>query len=365
MAVETIFTLDARDNIILEVVKSLFNLDKSQIYTEINSALEYLISILKNKGINYQELKSALVPSEKKEIALVFDTSQIESYWYGLSVMSAILPLFHKKSSHSVLVGDYIGKNYMAKKLYLEFFKNITTFKQIDYSHHSQYYIVYINNLSNNMVKRLNNGLLNFSPYVGYFDLTYSSFIKTYISTILVRLFIKSGMIIIQGHEDDVDNNKDINVSGYPFEEYGYTCKSIQSMYYSLFLSYKIERQVFDGFESDTIFALNSITENVFDITDFRLLVEEKKLTHLLNEKRVSLKRAGIMDMTTKEVEQFIKEKIKSNYIYNLTYNKDYGTLKFNIIIETIRTDNNNPFKLTVALEYIPFDKTLRLITMF
>jgi len=38
MAIETIFTLDARDNIFLEVMKSQFNLDENQIYTEINSA---------------------------------------------------------------------------------------------------------------------------------------------------------------------------------------------------------------------------------------------------------------------------------------------------------------------------------------
>lgn len=365
MAIETIFTIDARDNILLEVMKLHFNLDDGQIYTEINSALQNLISILKNKGINYQDIKSALIPSEKKEIALVFDTKQIESAWYGLPVMSSILPLLDKNSSHSVLVGDYIGNNEMTKRLHAEFFENINTLKEIDYSHHSQFYIVYINNLSDKMVKTLNNGLLNFTPYVGYFDLTYSSFIKTYISTILVRLFLKSKRIIIQGHEDDVENNEDINMSGYPFEKFGYTCKSIQSMYYGLFLSYKIERQVFDGFESDTTFSLNSITENVFDITDFKLLVEERKLSHLLNAKRVSLERAGIANLTTNEVERLIKEKINGNYLYNLSFNKDHGTLKFNIIIETKRSDNNNPFKLTVALEYKPFDKTLRLITMF
>jgi len=310
-------------------------------------------------------LKSALIPSEKKEIALVFDTKQIESAWYGLPVMSSILPLLDKNSSHSVLVGDFIGNNEMAERLHIEFFENIKTLKEINYLHHSQFYIVYINNLSDKMVETFNNGLLNFTPYVGYFDLTYSSFIKTYISTILIRLFLKSKRVILQGHEDDVENDENINMSGYPFEKFGYTCKSVQSLYYDLFLSYKIERQVYEGFESDTTFALNSITENVFDITDFKLLVEESKLTHLLNAKRINLERAGIANLTTKEVERLIKEKINRNYIYNLSINKDHGTLKFNIIIETKRIDNKNPFKLTVALEYKPFDRTLRLITMF
>lgn len=365
MAIESIFTLDARDNILLEFIKSYFSMDDKQINSEINNTLQYVISILKRKGINYQELKSALVPSEKNEIALIFDTKQIESSWYGLPVMSAVLPLFDKNSSHSVLVGDYIGKNDMIRRLHSEFFENIKTLKQINYQHHSQFYIVYINNMSNKMVETFNNRLNSFTPYVGYFDLTYSSFLKTYMSTILVRLFLKSRKIIIQGHEDDVENDNDINMSGYPFNEFGYTCKSIQSMYYDLFLSYKIERQVFDGFESDTTFALNSITENVFDINNFNLHVEESKMKHLLSVKRDNFERTGIANLTTREVEKLIKDKINSNYLYNLTFNKDHGTLKFNIIIETKRTDNNNPYKLTVALEYKPFNRTLRLITMF
>lgn len=365
MTTETIFTLDARDNIYLDVVKNMFNLDESRIYTEINSVFDDCVSILNKKQITYQDLKSALIPSDKNEIAFVFDSLQIKNAWYGLPVMSAILPLLDKNSSNSVLVGDYIGENHMAGRLHATFFENIKSVRKIDYQHHSQFYIVYINNLSDKMVETLNHGLKPFKPYVGYFDLTYSSFIKTYISTILVRLFIKNKMTIIQRHEDDRSNDENINISGYPFEENGYTCKSIQSIYYSLFLSYKIERQVFDGFQSDTTFSINAITDNVFDITDFKLLVEEKKLPYLLKEKADNMERAGIANLTIKEIELLIKEKISSNYIYNLTFLKAHKTLKFNILIETTRTDSNKPFKLTVGLEYKPTEKTLRLITMF
>jgi len=69
MATETIFTLDARDNIYLDVVKDMFNLDESRIYTEINGTFDNCISILNKKKINYQDLKSALVPSDRNEIA--------------------------------------------------------------------------------------------------------------------------------------------------------------------------------------------------------------------------------------------------------------------------------------------------------
>ena len=144
MEIGTIYTIDARDNILLEVMKSHLGLDENRIYIEINNSLKYLISVLKNKGINYKDLKSALVPSEKKEIAFVFDTNKIESDWYGLPVMSSIIPLLEENSSLSILVGDYIGSNKIAKRLYSEFIENINTTKEVDYSHHSQFYIVYL-----------------------------------------------------------------------------------------------------------------------------------------------------------------------------------------------------------------------------
>ncbi|HWY37546.1 MAG TPA: hypothetical protein VNY73_03235 [Bacteroidia bacterium] len=366
MMTETIFTLDARDNIYLDVAKDYFKLDENTLYNEINGLLKDLIITLSSKKIKYQDLKTALIPSNgRNEIAFVFDTLQIESSWYGLPVFKAFFPLLDKQSSNSVLVGDYIGDDKITAKLRSAFFENIKSDRKINYQHHSQYYIVYINNLSDKMLETINNGLKSFNPYIGYFDLTYSSFIKTYLSTILVRLFLKHKTIILQEHEDDFGNDKDSNISGYPFEDYGYTCRSVQSTHYSLFLSYKIERQVFKGFESDTTFSINAITKNVFDITDFNLLVEEKKFAHLLKAKAESLERAGVANLTLEQVESLIKEKINSNYLYNLTYLKSYDTLKFDILIETTRVDNNEPFKLTVALEYKPTDKILRLITMF
>jgi hypothetical protein len=366
MTVKTIFTLDARDNIFLDVIKNRYNLDHSIIYSVINDSFKKCISILEQKNINYQDLKNSLVPrSDRNEIAFVFDRNRIDSSSYGFNVFSKLIPLFSKESCNSVLCGDYIGDNKRKDKLKFSFYEHIKSDKQINYINHNQFYIVYINNLSDKMVATFNDGLKQFNPYVGYFDLTYSSFLKTYLSTILVRLFIKSKTIIIAGHEDDRNNEEDVNVSKYPFEKNGFKCKSIQSMYYSLFLSYKIERKVYEGFESDTNFAINAISENVLDISDFTILVKEDKLRYILNEKADNLERAGITNLTLDELEIIIKAKIRSNYIYNLSFLKQSGTLKFNILIETKRTDTNKLMKLVVALEYMPMDKILRLITMF
>jgi len=80
---------------------------------------------------------------------------------------------------------------------------------------------------------------------------------------------------------DDIENTEDVNMVGYPFDEHGYTCKSLQSMYNDLFLHYKIERGVYRGFESDTLFSLNSISSTVVGLGECEVEVEEAKLQYL------------------------------------------------------------------------------------
>lgn len=362
----TIYTLDARDNFILEFTKEYFSLSDEIMHKEIVNSFIECLNILKEKKINYSDLKSALSPSiDKREIALVFDTSKIESSRYGLFIFDKIIELFDKKSKHSVLVGDFVGNTDMQNRLRQEFLAEIIPARKFEYKHSTQFYVVYINNLTDYMFIRFCNELKKFDPYVGYFDISNKSFIKDYLSTILVKLLIKSEKNIIQAHEDDRENSENINMSGYSFEKNGYKCKSLQSNYFDLFLSYKIERDVCEGFESDITLSLNAISSTVFDIKNFTIVIDEAKIQYLLKEHAGRIKKAGIINLTRDELENFIKQKIKNNYIYNLMYSKEHNTTKFNIIIEVKAEDTNEIVKLLVALKYIPNEKILKLITMY
>lgn len=364
MSVKTIFTLNARDNVFLDVMKDYLNLNEDQIYSEIEYLFDELGLILESKNINYQDLKKGLIPSlDRKEVAFVFDTNRIKSGSYGADVFEHLLPAFSNTGSHSVLCGDYIGDDELKETLYEEFRNRLLTNCEIDYRHHSQFYIVYINNLSEKMLESFSEKLDDYAGYVGYFDLTVTSFLKSYLSTILVNSFLISKNQVISAHEDDRDNKEDLNMYGYSFEENGFNVRSIQSMYFMLFLSYKIERGVIAGFESDTSFSLNAIGSDVMDIYDFELQVEEKKLGYLKSEKGGSLKKADLSEVTVQELEELIKLKLKDNYIYNLTFIKEHNTLKFNIMLDV--TARDGIIRLNAALEYLPSEKVLRLITMF
>lgn len=75
--------------------------------------------ILAVKGIDYLALKTALVPStHRREVALVFDTSKIESASYGQGIHRRVLSLLAPSSSHSVLCGDCTGSNELQDSIY-------------------------------------------------------------------------------------------------------------------------------------------------------------------------------------------------------------------------------------------------------
>jgi len=361
-----IFTIDARDNFFLDVVKETFNLTTPQIFQEINTSFNELIKALNLRNIKYENLKTALIPNQdRKEIALVFDSSKIKSTWYGYEVFKKIIPLFNIKSNHSILSGDLIGSSQHQIKLRELFYNNIKFTNECDFLYSNQFFLVYVNNVSDEMLSTFDFKLAEYEPYVGYLDLTFASKLKTYISTILVKSFIKHKNVILMPNEEDSDEEEDINIYGYPFEENNYLCKNINSLLYELFLSYKIEREVFGADENDFAFSINAVSKLVHPIDDFTLEIEDKKMQYILNNKKGKLKKADLINLERKDLELLISSKLKSNYIYNMVFLEEHNTIKFNIVIEFIASDTLEVVKMLVALEYLPELKVLRLITMF
>ena len=363
---DTIYTLNARGNCLLEVMTDYLKLSNEDIRGEINVQFQSLLRVLNSKSIKYTDLRSCLTPSiKKKEIILVFDSSQITNAWYGNEVFKKILPLLDYETSHSFLCGDYLSNGLSQDRLKQEMFTNIKGRNPSKFSHSSQYYFVYINNLTDNLLNKIDNGLKQFKPYVGYIDITFSCFMKQHVSFYLVNEFIKHKEIVICGHEDDRDNHDDINMSGYPFEENKYNCCSLQGSLFDIFLSYKIERPVFEGFERDINFAINSVSNNVLDIGDLNVEIADEKLKYLKENKSGIMKKADFINFERKDIESLIQEKIRGNYLYDMTYLKDHKTIKFNLIIEKKVNNIISPIiRLRVTLEYIPDKETLRLITM-
>ncbi len=365
--IKLIYTLDARDNVLLKVIRDHFDMSNVDIQNQVQSMRQALESELRSKGIDYNDLRSVLVPNqERKEVVFVFDRLQINSSWYGYDVFEKLIPLFGRDTKHSILSGDYldvfIRDQESLKQIMLQ---QMSLKKEINFVRSNQFYVVYINNISQGEIERMNKSLSDWEPYVGYADMTYSSNFKHLLSGMLVNTFIKYNTIIIQGSEDDTPITEDQNKSGYPFEDFKFECKTINSDLYDLFLSYKIERPATLNFieNEDISFSLNSISLNPLPLDDFVIDVKEAKVEYLKNNKGDSLQRSGLKDITADQLSEHIKSKVNQNYIYNMDYRQEHNVALFNIILEFI--SEGKPSRLTASLEYIPNSKTLRLITLF
>ncbi len=365
MSNKTIFTLESRENFYLEVMKENFKLTDKQMYDVIQQAFDHFKENLHSKKkIEYKDLRNVLTPNiNKKEIALVFDSSKIKSAWYGYDVFEKVIPIFDKKTKHSILAGDLIvDQNFHYWKEL--FFEELKSEKNTDFLNINDCYIIYINNLSKTLFTKFHNQLNNYEPYVGFLNTTSQTNLKTMLSFILCKIAIVKDKEVILPYEDE-DWETDENTQGLPFDKNNFSIKSIPSLYYDLFLSYKIEREDLKGYSLDTRIALNAITPIVTDLENLNIEIEKSKFHYLLTQKGGKLKKAQLENYTIKDFEKLIKEKIKDNYIYEMSELKEFNVIKFNVVVELEVQYSKEKVKCQVTLHYQPKESKLKLITFF
>lgn len=361
-AMHPIHTVNSRSNVMLEVLRDHYEIAESRMKNEIQQMHSELIEILAAKKIDYTGLRSALVPSmDKDEAIFLFDSSVIDSGTYGREIFSRILPRLDPRTTQSILVGDLLGDDQ--RLIYEILRESMVLVRSFTFKHSTLILGVYINNLSSAVKDRINNELVSYAPYLGYIPTTFQSRAKIYASTTMAGFLLKKGKTLIMAHEDDRSNAENINITPYNLEQHGYKIASLQSYYFSVFLSYKIERPVFDLDTTDIEIALNSISSNVQSFDEFCVILDEAKHGYLINKKLGKMKKAGLADADRTQIERLIKEKVSSSYIYNLVYLEEHDVMKFNIILE-LEHEEGYPTRMTAALEYMPNHKSLRVITL-
>lgn len=362
ITVSPIFTLNSRGYIMLEVLRDHYGLIGAKMKNEIQTLYGQLLDVLKAKRIDYNELRAGLVPiMDKHEALFIFDSQKTGSNNYGRDIFNQLLPLLDPRTTQSILVGDLISED---QPLIFDILKNYMTFvRPSTFLHSTLLFGVYINNLSASALARIDTSLVKYQAYLGHIPMTFMSPAKIYASTTMAGFLLKKGKTLILAHEDDRPNNEDINITLYELEQFGYKVKSLQSMYFGIFLTYKIECPILIGGEADNEISLNSISASVLPLDEFKVLLEEDKFGYLINEKLGKLKQAGLEALDVSKIESIIKSKINGSYIYNLKYLAQHNVMIFNIMLE-IHNVNGYPTRLTAALEYIPDKKTLRVITL-
>lgn len=335
-------------------------------YGEIRALFNETLGALDVSGINYWKLKTALVPStDRYEMAFLFNLQEIDSYIYGHEVFCHILPLLDRRTTQSALVGDLVAGDNNQEFILDLLHQHLVPARHFTFVHSTLIYCVYLNNLTEHSARNIIEGLKDFPAYIGYISTTFNSIAKTFLSMILCNLFVKRESVVIIAHEDDRSNTENVNNTFYPFEEFGYQVRSIQQQHFNHFLSFKIERAVLPGYESDSEFALNALSQYIEPLTDLQVVIEEAKLEYLMREKAGSLSKAGIMSLSGDGLKNLIRRKLAANYIYNLRYVQEHNVMLFNIILEVERPQGGYPTKMLLSLEYKPTDKSLRVVTLY
>lgn len=357
-----IYTVNSRSHVMLEILRGHFGIAETRMRNEIQRMHRELIDILADKGIEYAGLRSALVPSmDKGEAIFLFDKRMIESGLYGREIFNQILPLLDSRTTQSILVGDLIGnKQHLIYEILRE---SIILSRTYAFNKSTDIYGVYINNLSNYAISRINNGLSSYPSYIGCIPTAFQSHAKIYVSTTMAGFLLKKGKTLILSHENDRSNNENINITFYNLEQYGYEIASLQGFYFSIFLTYKIERPVFDIDTTDIEIALNSISNNVHSFNEFDIILDESKYGYIINEKFGKIKKAGLAKADRAAIKNLIKQKINNSYIYNLVYLQEHNVIKFNIMLEVKHRDGY-PTRMIAVLEYLPEKKSLRIISI-
>jgi hypothetical protein len=80
----------------------------------------------------------------------------------------------------------------------------------------------------------------------------------------------------------------------------------------------------------DIKFSINSINSDIKDLDKLKIYVKDDKLQYLKKNKTNSLKRIGLLDITSNNLEKLIKAKIKNNYIFNLDYLDEHNVCNKN-----------------------------------
>lgn len=322
------------------------------------------VSILKSKGINYAELRPGLVPrSDREEAVFIFDSTKIDNGAYGRQVFFKLLPLLESKGVQSILVGDFLCDDQALVFEILEKFLIVANPPFI-FQHSTLLFCVYVNNLSEAEISRLHASLSSYAAYVGWIPMTYQSYAKTLVSLSMSNVCLKKGHVVIVPHEDDRDDEENVNITLYPFEECDLRVFSLNSNSFGIFLSYKIERiSLGSSGLIDTEMGLNALSSEVLPLSGFNVIVAPEKLTYLLTEKKGKMNAAGLAHADCEKVASMIVSKMQDNYIYNLLLN-EHGVAKFNLMLQ-MDGKTGRPVKLTAVLEYRPHEKVLRLISLF
>lgn len=169
----------------------------------------------------------------------------------------------------------------------------------------------------------------------------------------------------LQPKEDDEPFVSSQNSLAYDFEKHKVLCTSIQSTYFDLLLGYKIERRPMAHDEPDQYFSLNAVSESPVDLAECAIRIDESKHKYLSEAKDGTIARIGLRGYPKERLEEAIRAKLYSTYIYRLRFSAEHAFAGFSVLLELDAIGSDEPVRVTAGFGFDESRNIIRLVTLF
>ena len=342
------------------VIFQFLGKDENEFFNDLHVLDKILKEKLKLENVMYEKLKPVLSPANKGDVAFVFDWSKVKKSDYGEYILDLLMPYLCEKN-FCYLHGDYCiySDSLFQKSIKIDQLKESLYEECNDFVDASLYYIVYISGLGIKYAKIINNYLKqNEISYVGFSDLKYNSYFKTFLSMTLIQAFVKYKNVIIEP-DVDVQYVEKKNYSNYiSLKKYDYTFLNINSDYYCIFLEYRIPALICNR-TNDLYYSLKYLNSDATreNVKNLKIIISKDKILYLLKKKKYILDKWGLsnIDDIRKFLIDIIKKALLMDSIFDIKFVKEYETYQFNLYIEYLKERYKIGLKLILEKQELFF----------
>lgn len=317
-----IHSINGYANVFIEATAETLGLGDSGVQTLLRTMHSQVSNILKDKGVSYAELKSALTPqSDKYEIAFIFDSSQAASWLYGEEFSRAwlaALSIAEGPRRTAISEGDILGlpARFVWQLLDQQLVRPAE--QEVPRLSPEQYFVVYFTNVSEAQLPVLDREMRARSvAYLGYVDCSGWTPLKTGLA--LPQIALRLDKKIITAEDDDGN----ANLRGYRFDEYGFDIVGVDEDLYGTMLDFRIDMGIEQWGAADSAIALGALSGVMRDVASMALTIDERRFDYLTSEEPgyghgASVKKAGLAGFDRFALADAIKKELDKSLLFNL-----------------------------------------------
>jgi len=355
-------TLDARDNGVMRWIFSMNDGDAVAYQADMQLEAQQIRDLLKEGGVHYDDLKSALVPThEGVQAAFFYDWWQHPGWNYAVAFADLYLPLLRKTLRSSVSKGDLLDDNMPILDL-----DRRLVHARMEPVNWRTMYAVYFSNLKPSDVETLHSELSCDARYRGYIDLSLASPVRDYLARCLPSTWVIHDKKVLLTHGADEPFVQALDPVGFDLPSHGYEVVSLLDSYFYCFLSYKIESESSYRAAEDRILTLAAHVGAVIDVETVNIVVPAAKLERylLVDENKLRLMTyIGLQDVTPQKLAGIIRQKLLGSYVYDFRVAKE-DTPTFAVVCEFGAPDGRTLRRL-LALKYDAKSNAISLVSMY